>query len=277
MGAWILAAAFAPTAAADLLGVQSGPFGNLVWVSPADGTTTVIGPTGSNRAFAGLATRPSDGQVFGLTVGAEPFAAFGPPALYRIDPWTAATTLVGALSSPSNDFLFEGGLAISPDGIGYGLYYTTTFQSGDPFYLVRIDLDTAAFDVVGAVTPIGINGLAFRSDGALVGFDDVTDTLVRIDVGTGVTTTIGSLGIDARVVGGLAVLNGTGYLVEGEAGASSLYTVDLFTGATTFVGPITAPGAVGLSGLTEVVPEPGTLVLVSAVAAAVLWRRRRRR
>lgn len=265
----------APIAAADLIGIEGGLNGDLVRVSTVDGSTSTIGSPGVDIPFAGLATRPSDGAVFGLTVGLSAIPAFGGPRLYRLDPTNGAATLVGLLSSPNNDVVFEGAFAISPDGTGYGLYYGNSFANpADPFYLISIDLDTAAFSIAGLISVRGINGMVFRPDGKLVGFDDQSDTLVEIDPMTGATTTIGPLGITVGIVGGLAIHDGIGYLAEGQDGVSRLYRVNLYTGATTLIGDMGDVGPSGIHGLTGI-PEPGALWLLAI--GAVFVRRRRAR
>jgi len=265
-GLWVLLRA--PLAPADLIAVENKPNGKQYRVSTADGSTTVIGNTGVSPFFAGLSSR-SDGEVFGLTVGITPF--LGDPQLHRIDPATGATTLIGKLDDADFNVLYEGGFAISPDGTGYALHYASGFTAGDPTYLIAIDLDTAAYSLVGELTPRNVSGLAFRGDGALVGLDDGNDALIAIDTATAATSTIGHLGFDAGVLGGLAAHGGAGYLVEGLGGTSRLHRIDLYTGATSLIGDT---GVENLSGLTGVVPEPGTFALLGAALVAWLWRRR---
>jgi hypothetical protein len=67
------------------------------------------------------------------------------------------------------------------------------------------------------------------------------------------------------------------YLAEGPPGtpsASSLYTVDINTGAATLIGPM---GVNSISGLAVLVPEPASATLILAAGTLALTRRSRRR
>jgi hypothetical protein len=84
----------APPVIVDLLGAQGGaqPTSDLYTVDSSTGGTTSIGAIGF--AMTGLAFRPSDGVLFGVTSNQS---ASNPRSLVTVDPVTGAGTLVGAL------------------------------------------------------------------------------------------------------------------------------------------------------------------------------------
>jgi hypothetical protein len=192
--------------------------GNLYQVDPATANVTVVGPAGV--AIRALATRPSDGAVFG--VGGETmdyprnFASIdvatgaatvissavvskslvftqaselrhllpcGP--LASLDPTTGASTALGGESLPCGDRANT--IVRLADGTGWLI----TGQASNPI----IDLDTglvlgqgpAAADVVGVTRH---NGVLYGVRG---GNNTMTSTLVVIDEQTGEVTEIGAL------------------------------------------------------------------------------------
>lgn len=62
----------------------------------------------------------------------------------------------------------------------------------DAFSLVRVDLSSGAYTVIGDTGYIDVEGLAFSPDGTLYGVDDATKTLLTIDLETGQATPVGS-------------------------------------------------------------------------------------
>jgi hypothetical protein len=252
---------------AAILGIEWDT-GKLYSVSTSNAALTLIGNTGVQR-FAALEFAP-DGTLYGFTENSDVL-----PALYRINPLTAASTFIGNLGNV-NTFVFEGALAFSPAGVAYG---TNTVSSASPG-LFTINLTTGALTNVGTISggSHDINGLAWRSDGMLVGLDRVNNTLITINPATAASSFLASLPFVVGSIGGMTVQGSTGYIATGGpnnpfAGSSQLYSFDLFTGATNFIGTFspTITGA-GISGLA--VPEPAMLAFFTVGAGLMLRRKR---
>jgi hypothetical protein len=152
----------------------------------------------------------------------------GPGNLYRVDPTTAAATLVGALGVGVT------GLAFSP----VGTLYAAEADPGSPRRLFTVNPATAA------VTPIGPLGTAQPSAdltwvaSALVGIG-AHGAPLAIDPLTGAATPLGPpLGTSGH---GLAAdRGGTVYLARGVVpGQSDFYKVDPPTGTLLFLGALT--------------------------------------
>lgn len=223
---------------------------DLYSVSETDASVTLVGNTGLTIGGMEFYT---DGFLYGITGGSG-------ATLYRIDPSNAQATEIGPLGI---GFVFEGALAFAPDGTLYG---ANGDSAGNP-QLFTIDLDTGAGSIIGTISnpPHDVNGLAWRSDGMLVGLDGNTNTLIEIDPSNAASSVITALTPSAGNAGGMAVLGGVGYFATGGPvvnGSNELYTFDLFTGEHTLVGGF--PGdiitGIGMAGLAA--PEPGSLSLL---------------
>jgi hypothetical protein len=264
-----LALGTAGPAPADVIGIDTDS-GNLYRVSTSNAALTLIGNTAVT--FWGDIQFAPNGTLYGFTVGVGPL-------LYRINPTTAASTPVG---STGLALVFEGGLAFSPGGTAYGA------NSGGPDndQLFTINLTTGAATLLGTLSGShDLNGLAYRSDGKLVGLDRVINSLLLIDPATLAVSTLAPLGPTVGAVGGMTSADGsTGYFstsgpVGSIPGTNSLYSFNLFTGSFALVGSF-APtiGDTGISGLAQTpIPEPASLSLTSLAAglAALAGNRRR--
>ena len=242
--------------------------GDLYTISSDNGQLSRIGSTGIEGL--GALERSDTGDLYGFTTGRSG------AMLYRVDPASAAATAVGPLNLET---VFEGGLAIAPDGTAYAAGQDT---SNSP-KLFQIDLVTGASTVLG---PIGnssydIDGLAWRSDGLLVGLDGLGNDLVALNPTTRSVTKIADLIPTVGAAGGMAVVDGIGYFSTAgptfPAGSNQLWRFDLFSGAHELVGSLepTITGT-GISGLTAV-PEPGVASASLATFAYFALARRRTR
>ena len=126
-----------------------------------------------------------------------------------------------------------------------------------------------------------VNGLAWRSDGMLVGIERVSNSLVQIDPSTGAVSTIATFPagvVDLGALGGMAATGDTGYFACGNVystipGSNALFSFDLYTGDYQLIGAFDpAPTGLGIGGLA--VPEPGSLLLLALIASVVVGRRR---
>jgi hypothetical protein len=237
----------------------------LYTFSAADATAQLVGDAG-NIFLAGLDFRPADGFLYG----------FNAIDLIKVDPRDATATVVGPHGL---DSLTEGGFAITPDDVAYGLHRTRSIERE----LFTIDLDTGQGAVVAVLTPasLDINGLAWRNDGKLVGIDRVQNALIAIDPLTGSSNVVSGLTPSLGSVGGLAGDGRRGFFTtssHGLDGTNELYAVDFFTGEHSLVGSLGAAFDVGdgISGLAFI-PEPGTSELIAACILAELICARGRR
>lgn len=249
----------------ELFGIHQDT-GDLWKISTVDASLTPAAQLGVTP-MGSLELAP-DGDLYGFTVGLAPV-----PTLYRIDSQTYDVSAVGPLGL---DFVFEGGLAFGSAGEAYAV---NSKASENP-KLFSIDLNTGQGTEIGIISggSHDFNGLAWRSDGMLVGIDSVTNALLSIDPSNATSVEIAILDPILGAVGGMAAIGDTAYFVTAGPGidtffgTNSLYSVDLFTGDTLFIGSFdgTIDGK-GFSGLA--IPEPATLLLL-LVGAGVSLRRR---
>lgn len=285
------------TARAELIyGVTE--VGNLVtFDSATPAALNTVGPLSGfigGQSFRGIDFRPATGQLFAL-------ASLGTGAqLYTVNLATAALSPVGSgfsLDSRNEDISIDFNPAVDRLRIvaGDGNNYRANPNTGA---LVLSDTDLAYAAGSGSGTPF-INGIAYSNNvpggtpTTLYGYDLNDNDLVTIggvngspspngglvsDVGdSGVAFTGEDLGFDISGTTGVGYINAepaTSFLVSPD-----FYTVDLGTGALSFVGTfnenmldISVFAAAPLS-----VPEPGSVALLAGLGMTGLAALRRRR
>lgn len=254
--------------AQDLVGI--GFSTGRIYRIPTDGSApTVLNNTGPGQV--GSFERLADGSYYGFSV------QDGPATLYRFDPTTFAATSLGLIAisgnPPTNQRLYEGGIVQAPDGT----VYITNGDNAFNDQLLRLDLSTRTATVIGQIsgTESDINGLAWRSDGVLVGVDRGSSSLVTINPASGIGSTLRALPFAVGPLGGMTAIGRTGYLVNSVTGpvAAGLYSFDLFTGETTLLRNLSSDlGTDAIGGLAVLTPEPASGLLLP-LAAAFLRRR----
>ncbi|MEM7305456.1 MAG: hypothetical protein AAF682_02240 [Planctomycetota bacterium] len=255
--------------AQDLMGIHFDS-GILYSIDGSTAAVTAIGSTGIGQA-ASLDVAPN-GKLYAFNAGT-------PNALFEIDPKTALATQVAP--SLGIGFVFEGGLAIAPDGTAYGM---SQDDSTDPA-LFEIDLETglAEVTVLLAGGNADMNGLAWRIDGKLIGLDRVSNSLLEIDPETGAVNVIAPALGGVGNAGGMSIRGGVGYYnTAATTGSNSLWRFDPFSGEQeligSFGGAITGTGMAGLVGPGPTIGQPqpltagsfSTIQLTGAAPAAVV-------
>ncbi|MGQ3057325.1 MAG: DUF4394 domain-containing protein [Nevskia sp.] len=253
---------FTAQAAGDLFGLAAdGSFGTFTRTAPTKLCTTgTVSGLPEATTLLGIDSRPATGQLIGLGSDSK---------LYAISPTGAASELCPLIADPADATLpFTALPADASFGIGFNpvpdrLRVTTSTglnlrinTNPNEAGMCLVTTDTA---LTGATSVTGVgytNTIPGAASTTLYAIDSGADTFIRIgsnpangiagDPGnpnSGVATTIGSLGIgdvgdnSAFVVDGR---NNAALLAAAATGASAstLYTVNLATGAATAVGAI---------------------------------------
>lgn len=265
-----------PQAAGELFAVSSaGTWGTFMRGSPAKLCTTGdVSGLPADVSLLGIDTRPATSQIVGL--GSD-------NTLYTVTNAGVATELCDLAADPADvtapfatlptEASFGVGFNPVPDRLrviassGENLRINPTPNGAGQCLVIT---DTTISGATSVTTAAYTNAIAGTASTALYGVDSGTDSLVRIgndpangianDPGnpnSGVATTIGSLGLgDVDGIDAMLIDSRTnGVLLATaapEATASTLYTVNLGTGAATSVGTIG-----GGSGTTALAPVVG--------------------
>jgi len=225
------------------------------------------------------------------------FALGSSSRLYTINPSTGAATLVPSSGLPTatltgtsfgfeHDPIHPGIFRIVSDA---DMYVEVSYSSG-AVITTRPNLQYATiFGPYTGTDPnivdIGHSGNEYGSlRTELFGIDAGHDILVEHTIAQGGLLPIGPLGIDIDKAGGFDIYDrhlqqSVAFAALQPAGTSTsnFYTIDLFTGAATLVGPI--GGGLLVTSMAVItnygaVPEPSTLSLIGIGAVGLLRKRR---
>jgi hypothetical protein len=240
------------TVANQLAVVEFNPFLSVGTPVPITGLT--VGET-----VAAIDTRPANGLVYGLGVSGSS------AHLYRLDLKTGvATGIGGAITLPQSAGVIGSDVVFGFDFNPTADRIRVVANNGDNF---RINPSTGGVAGVDTALTAGssLAGAAHdqnhygTSTTTLFGIDALADTLVRIggvngapSPNGGVVTTIGPLGVNTTIVTGFDIApSGTAYAaLDLGFDDSRLYTIDLATGASTFVGSL-GTGILGISAISS--------------------------
>lgn len=260
------------TAKAELIFAVSAQNQLLVF----DSTT----PDTLNNAYAFTGVQPAE-RIVGLDYRGNVLFGLGDAnRLYTIDTNSGAATLINGPLSPSLN-----GVSFGFDDTPAGLVVvsdTDKSRTIDPVNGIYASLNPDL--TYGNAESPTITGLAYdRRSGVLYGLDSFSNSVVTVDIATGMLTPVGITGIDFSRNNGfdIGMNSGTAYLASPatSGGAqANLYTIDLTTGAATLVGAI-APKLEGISiiGLAAV-PEPSAVAMLALGGLGLLvflFRRRK--
>jgi hypothetical protein len=255
--------------------------------APSQGSAVALTGLAPSEKLLGLDTRPTNGQLYTLSNLGK---------VYTLDASTGAATFVAALKGPIQGSLL--GFDFNPNADVSGAASLRVITAAGDNYAVNVNPGanlgavTKQTQVSSASDMVKLTGVAYSNNDTspatptvLYAIDTVGSSLFATSAPAGgVYARVGGLGASTLNVFGFDI-SGSGVAYAGLTGDdsySSLYTLDLQTGAATLVGAFglqgntALPTIVGLA-VAPAVPEPSTvgLMLAGLVAVGTGWRRRR--
>jgi hypothetical protein len=211
-----------------------------------------VAPQGVSGRLVGIDRRPADGTLYGLSSTND---------VYRIDPASGQATQVSSLTIPFDGEIYSGVdfnpqadrlRLVSRDGqdlrVNVSLGATAVdgalrYKDGDPGAGARPRITAGAYT----------RNVPDAPDTKLLEIDSDRDVLVLQDPpNDGTLATIGPLGIDFGPTGGFDIVtDASGRDASYAASGSTLYAIDLATGAARSLGMI-GDGRISVVGLAAI-------------------------
>ena len=237
--------------AASIVGVTEN--NNLVTFDSSNPGSFIsnVAITGTTAAFLALDVRDSNGLLYGLGDDLT---------IYTINQFSGLAAAVGGpLAITGTNFGFDFNTAVdairvvSNNGSNYtinpntgtlnGTFTPVAFAAGDPN--------------AGFVPNVTANGYIHGSPSQFA-ISTSRDSLVTQANNAGTLNTVGSLGVAVGPRTSFDIgFDGVGYLAD----VGQFYTVNLNTGAATFVGNLERP-VFGITALAPAIPEPATWMMM---------------
>ena len=227
--------------------------GRLVSFSPLSpntfiSTVTVTG-LAAGETLLGIDARPKDRLLYALSSAAK---------IYTIDPATGAATVKATLAADAADTTLPyAGMRGTAFAVDFNPVADRLRVISDSGQNLRINVDTGATTTDGAINMAGaapvVTGAAYTNSFAgtatttLVDIDTNADTLsLQAPPNDGSLSTVGPLGVNAAGDVALDIAGGANGLALAAlrttaGGPSSLYRIDLVTGAATLVNGAATP------------------------------------
>ena len=248
----------------------------------------ITGLVGADERILGIDMRPASGKVYGLGSSGN---------IYRLNAATGAATFIAALSADPADLINPfAGLSGTSFGIDFNPTVDRLRITSNAGQNLRMNVDTGLVttdtNLNGATSSISASAYSNNDNDpmttttVLYGIDGGTDMLYIQNLpNDGTQVTVGALGVNTSNVAGFDISgrSGTAYaaLTDGDTSKSGLYSINLATGAATWVGAFGYGGATAfapplLDVTVSAVPEPETYALMIAGLLGVGWVSRRR-
>lgn len=242
--------------------------------APSMGAAVGLSGLAASEKLLGLDTRPTNGLLYTLSNLGN---------LYTLNASTGAATFVAALKAPINGSLL--GFDFNPNADVSGAASLRVITAAGDNYAVNVNPGanlgavTKQTNISSASGALKLTGAAYSNNDTnpntptvLFAIDTVSSSLFATSAPAGgVYTRVGSLGASSLNVFGFDI-SGSGVAYAGLTGDdsySSLYTINLQTGAASLVGAFgiqgntALPTIVGLA-VAPAVPEPSTVGLMLA-------------
>ncbi|WP_146855568.1 DUF4394 domain-containing protein, partial [Brevifollis gellanilyticus] len=245
--------------------------------TPASTSTTVITGILATENVVGIDFRPATGELYALVINEVAGANNDEGRIYKIIPSTGAATRVDntpffSAFTGAEEFAFDFNPAADRIRITTDLDQNFRVNPNNGA-LAGTDttLSPGSSAIVGVAYTNNVEGATATT---LYGIDSVTDSLILIGSvnGTpnspngGLVTNVGALGFDvsSSKVGFDISARAGAFAVFESGGISSLYSINLTTGAATLVGAV-GDGTRAIQGIS--VAPPNDLTIVNATTA----------
>ena len=227
-------------------------------------TSVAITGLNSGESLLGIDFRPKDGLMYGLTSAAR---------IVTIDPFTGVAVVKATLAADAADTTAPyAGIAGTAFAVDFNPAADRLRVISDSGQNLRINVDTGATTTDGNLNRSGVpanvaaaaytNSIAGATTTQLFDIDSANDVLtLQNPPNDGTLTIIGALGVDVAGDGGMDIAGGANGLIlaalrASAGGPTSLYRIDLTTGAATLVNGATTPAlsvvGTGTPGLRDI-------------------------